>query len=91
MTDKSSPESEKWIVVATLSGDTMAEMVQEALDNADIPSTLRRSDMSATFGAHSQSLVNDEVELLVPEKYTDQAQEIVAVIVGDADGDESAD
>ena len=90
MTQKNLPESEKWVTVCTLNGDTYAEMVQEALDNADIPSTLRRSDMSATFGAHSSSLVADEVELLVPEEFSDRAHEIIEVIVGETDGNDSS-
>ncbi len=89
MIQKKIPESEKWVTVCILNGDTYAEMVREALDNADIPSTLRRSDMSATFGAHSPSLVTDEVELLVPEEFLDRALEIIEVIVGATDGNDS--
>ena len=85
MTQNQNPEPENWVTVYTLSGDTYAEMVKEALGNAEIPCTLQRSDISATFGTHSQSLLA-EVEILVPEEYSEKALEVIEGIVGEESG-----
>lgn len=85
MTDQQTPESENWVSVYTLAGDTYAEMVKEALGNAEIPCTLQRSDLSATFGTHSQTLLN-EVEVFVPEEFAEAALECIEGIVGEVEG-----
>jgi len=85
MTDMQTPESEDWVSVYTLTGDTYAEMVKEALENAEIPCTLQRSDLSTTFGTHSQTLLN-EVMVLVPADLAEAALGCIEGIVGEVEG-----
>lgn len=85
MTENQTPTPENWVSVYILSGDTYAEMVKEALENAEIPCALQRSDLSATFGTHSQTLLA-EVEILVPEELAEQALELIEGIVGEVEG-----
>lgn len=88
MTKQDNPGSQKWVTVYTMSGDTYAEMVKEALSNAGIPCNLQRSDISATFGTHSQSLLA-EVEILVPEEDAEKALTVIEGIIGEENRNDS--
>lgn len=80
---ENTPENSKWIKIATVEGDIYAEMIKEALGNADIPCEIIRSMMSSGLGAHSVSLANNPATLKVPEEFAQKAQEIVEEILGD--------
>jgi hypothetical protein len=82
---ENTPENSKWIKIATVDGDIYAEMIREALENAEIPCEIVRSMMSSGLGAHSVSLANNPATLKVPEKHAQRAQEIVDAILGEAE------
>lgn len=90
MTTQEKSGSHNWVTVYTLSGDTYAEMVKEALANAGIPCNLQRSDISATFGTHSQSLLA-EVEIMVPENHAKRALTVIEGIIGEENGGDSTE
>jgi len=77
------PQDTEWVEIQTFEGDITAEMVAEALENAGIPSEIKRSMLSSGLGAHSVSLTGNTAKLLVPEEYEEQAREIVNDILAD--------
>jgi hypothetical protein len=73
----------EWIVIHTFEGDIFAEMISEALDNANIPNDIMRSMMSSGLGARSVSLAGGTAQLRVPEEYAEEAKAIVDDILSD--------
>lgn len=73
-------ESKPWIELRTVEGDIVAEMLCEALENADIPCEIKRSALASGFGAHSVSLAGNQATLFVPEEKLKEAEAVLEAI-----------
>lgn len=69
-----------WIKLRTIEGDITAEMLCEALRNADIPCEIKRSMLASGLGAHSVSLAGNQATLLVPEDRLAEAEAVLEAI-----------
>ncbi len=69
-----------WIKLRTVEGDITAEMLCEALKNADIPCEIKRSMLASGLGAHSVSLAGNQATLLVPEENLEAANAVLEAI-----------
>jgi hypothetical protein len=73
-------KSTDWIKLRTVEGDIAAEMLCEALENADIPCEIKRSALASGLGAHSMSLAGNQATLLVPAEKLKEAQAVLEAI-----------
>ncbi len=69
-----------WVVLRKVAGDITAEMLCQALKNADIPCEIKRSMLASGLGAHSVSLPGNQATLLVPEENLSEAQAVLEAI-----------
>ncbi len=69
-----------WVVLRKVEGDITAEMLREALSNADVPCEIKRSMLASGLGAHSVSLTGNQATLLVPEEKLADAQAVLEAI-----------
>ena len=69
-----------WVVLRKVEGDITAEMLREALSNADVPCEIKRSMLASGLGAHSVSLTGIQATLLVPEEKLADAQAVLEAI-----------
>jgi len=69
-----------WVVLRKVEGDITAEMLCEALKNADVPCEIKRSMLASGLGAHSVSLTGNQATLLVPEDKLADAQTVLEAI-----------
>lgn len=73
-------ESTNWITLRTVEGDIAAEMLSEALKNADIPCEIKRSALASGLGAHSMALAGNQATLLVPAEKLKEAKAVLEAI-----------
>ncbi len=83
MTDSTTNQNEEWVTLATVEGDTFAEMAVEALENEDIVATIVRSNISAGLGVHGVSVSNISAQIRVRKEDKEKASLIVASILGE--------
>ncbi|MCF6237458.1 MAG: DUF2007 domain-containing protein [Candidatus Marinimicrobia bacterium] len=69
-----------WVILRKVEGDITAEMLCEALKNADVPCEIKRSMLASGLGAHSVSLPGNQATLLVPEEQLAEAQAVLEAI-----------
>ncbi len=69
-----------WVKLRTVEGDITAEMLCQALVNADIPCEIKRSMLASGLGAHSVSLAGNQATLMVPEEKLDAAKAVLEAI-----------
>ena len=69
--------SGSWVKIRTVEGDITAEMLCQALENADIPCEIKRSALASGLGAHSISLAGNQATLLVPVEKLKEAQAVL--------------
>lgn len=69
-----------WVVLRKVDGDITAEMLCEALKNADVPCEIKRSMLASGLGAHSVSLAGNQATLLVPAEKVAEAQAVLEAI-----------
>lgn len=69
-----------WVVLRKVDGDITAEMLCEALKNADVPCEIKRSMLASGLGAHSVSLAGNQATLLVPTEKVAEAQAVLEAI-----------
>ena len=69
-----------WVVLRKVEGDITAEMLCEALKNAEVPCEIKRSMLASGLGAHSVSLAGNQATLLVPEEKLKDAQAVLEAI-----------
>jgi len=72
--------SGSWVKIRTVEGDITAEMLCQALENADIPCEIKRSALASGLGAHSISLAGNQATLLVPVEKLKEAQAVLEAI-----------
>ncbi len=82
MTDTTNNSNEEWCTLATVEGDTFAEMAVEALENEGIVATIVRSNLSSGFGIHGVSVSNLSAQIRVREEDREKASLIVESILG---------
>lgn len=69
-----------WVILRKVEGDITAEMLCEALRNADIPCEIKRSMLASGLGAHSVSLAGNQATLLVPPDKLEEAEAVLEAI-----------
>ena len=69
-----------WVTLRTVNGDITAEMLCEALRNADVPCEIKRSMLASGLGAHSVSLAENQATLLVPPDKLTEAEAVLEAI-----------
>jgi len=69
-----------WVVLRKVEGDITADMLCEALRNANIPCEVKRSMLASGLGAHSVSLTGNQATLLVPPDQLAAAQAVLEAI-----------
>ncbi|MCF7823349.1 MAG: DUF2007 domain-containing protein [Candidatus Marinimicrobia bacterium] len=69
-----------WVVLRKVEGDITAEMLCEALRNADVPCEIKRSMLASGLGAHSVSLAGNQATLLVPPDKLAEAKAVLEAI-----------
>ncbi|NQV14198.1 DUF2007 domain-containing protein [bacterium] len=69
-----------WVPLRVVEGDITAEMLCEALNNADIPCEIKRSMLASGLGAHSVSLAGNQATLFVPEEKLSEATAVLDAI-----------
>ncbi|MEA3287150.1 MAG: hypothetical protein U9Q77_07220 [Candidatus Marinimicrobia bacterium] len=69
-----------WVILQKVEGDITAEMLCEALRNADVPCEIKRSMLASGLGAHSVSLPENQATLLVPPEKLTEAQAVLEAI-----------
>jgi hypothetical protein len=82
MTNSTDNLNDEWCTIATVEGDTFAEMAVEALENEDIVAAIVRSNLSAGLGVHGVSVANISAQIRVREEDVKRAREIVETILG---------
>ncbi len=76
-----STSSEKaWVVLRKVEGDITADMLCEALRNANVPCEIKRSMLASGLGAHSVSLTGNQATLLVPPDKLEAAKAVLEAI-----------
>jgi len=73
-------EEKAWVKLRTVEGDITAEMLSEALKNAEIPCEIKRSMLASGLGAHSVSLAGNQATLMVPEEQLEAAEAVLEAI-----------
>ncbi len=73
-------DKEAWIKLRTVNGDITAEMLCEALRNANVPCEIKRSVLASGLGAHSVSLPENQATLLVPPEKIEEAKAVLEAI-----------
>lgn len=69
-----------WVKLRTVNGDITADMLCEALRNADVPCEIKRSMLASGLGAHSVSLPENQATLLVPPEKLEEAKAVLEAI-----------
>ncbi|NIA18598.1 MAG: hypothetical protein GWO85_00710 [Simkaniaceae bacterium] len=72
----------KWVALDPLSGKVYADMVSEALNNADIPNYIKSDWAESAFNIEAVRMAGMTVKLFVPEEYKDKAEQILHDIAG---------
>lgn len=73
-------DEKAWVKLRVVEGDITADMLCEALKNANIPCEIKRSMLASGLGAHSVSLAGNQATLLVPEEQLEAAQAVLEAI-----------
>jgi len=73
-------EDKSWVVLRKVEGDITADMLCEALRNANVPCEIKRSMLASGLGAHSVSLAGNQATLLVPPDKLKEAQAVLEAI-----------
>ncbi|NQV36533.1 MAG: DUF2007 domain-containing protein [Candidatus Marinimicrobia bacterium] len=71
-----------WVALAPLAGKVYADMVSEALDNANIPNYIKSDWAESAFSIEAVRMAGMTVKLFVPEEHKDAAEQILHDIVG---------
>ena len=69
-----------WVVLRKVEGDITADMLCEALRNANVPCEIKRSMLASGLGAHSVSLAGNQATLLVPPDKLAEAEAVLEAI-----------
>ncbi len=71
-----------WVALEALDGKVYADMVSEALDNANIPNYIKSDWAESAFNIEAVRMAGMTVKLFVPEKFKEDAQQILHDILG---------
>jgi hypothetical protein len=80
-------DEKAWVKLRTVNGDITAEMLCEALRNADVPCEIKRSMLASGLGAHSVSLAENQATLLVPPEKLAEAKAVLEAIDFEPEGE----
>ncbi len=72
----------KWVALDPLDGKVYADMVSEALGNANIPNYIKSDWAESAFNIEAVRMAGMTVKLFVPEEYKDKAEQILHDITG---------
>lgn len=73
-------DDKSWVKLRTVEGDITAEMLCQALINAEIPCEIKRSMLASGLGAHSVSLAGNQATLMVPQEHIEAAKAVLEAI-----------
>ena len=72
----------KWVALTPLAGEIYAEMVEEVLQNENIPHFTKSDWATSAFNISSANLVGAKVTIFVPEENHDEAAKIIEELLG---------
>jgi len=75
-------EKIKWVALAPLAGEIYADMVEEVLQNMNIPHFTKSDWATSAFNISSANLVGTKVTLFVPEENREEATKVVEDLLG---------
>jgi len=75
-------EKIKWLALPPLSGEVYADMVEEVLQNMDIPHFTKSDWATSAFNISSANLVGARVTIFVPEDNLNVATKVVEELLG---------
>jgi len=75
-------EKIKWVALAPLAGEIYADMVEEVLQNMNIPHFTKSDWATSAFNISSANLVGTKVTLFVPEDNREEAAKVVEDLLG---------
>ncbi len=76
-------EKIKWVALTPLAGEIYAEMVEEVLQNMDIPNFTKSDWATSAFNISSANLVGAKVTIFVPEEHRDKAAQLIEELMGE--------
>ena len=75
-------EKIKWVALTPLAGEIYAEMVEEVLQNLEIPNFTKSDWATSAFNISSANLVGAKVTIFVPEEHRDEAEKLIEELLG---------
>ena len=75
-------EKIKWVALAPLAGEIYADMVEEVLQNMNIPHFTKSDWATSAFNISSANLVGTKVTIFVPEDNCEEAAKVLEDLLG---------
>ena len=75
-------EKIKWVVLTPLAGEIYANMVEEVLQNMNIPHFTKSDWATSAFNISSANLVGAKVTIFVPEENREEALKVLEDLLG---------